>query len=151
MLVLTKTILFVLPLVSSNTTILAKRDVHGSGWVKLRMFFTPTHHGRVEKNSTPPNLSQGSNLTQPKWIGLAHWLDICKKKIKKKICKHKNNKFIRLPTQIATELLIKPEHSTKLIKTIRLVHQTNTNKKLIYNLINMLVVHQTKRLNNKII
>ena len=46
------------------------RSVHGSGWVRLRGFFDPTHHGGSKKNSTQPNPSHKSNPTQPTWVGL---------------------------------------------------------------------------------
>ena len=44
------------------------RGVHGSGWVGLRGFFDPTHHGgskKIQPNPTQPNPSLKSNPTQP--------------------------------------------------------------------------------------
>ena len=35
--------------------------MYGLGWVELRRFFYPTHHGELKKIS---------NSTQPTWIGL---------------------------------------------------------------------------------
>ena len=44
---------------------LSIRSVHGSDWVELKEFFLPNSPWWVKKNSTQPNPSHKSNLTQP--------------------------------------------------------------------------------------
>ena len=44
------------------------RGMCGSGWVGLRGFFDPTHHGGSKK--IQPNLTHHISPTQPTWIGL---------------------------------------------------------------------------------
>ena len=44
------------------------KGVHESGWVKLRGFFNPTHHGGLKK--IQPNATHHKGPTQPMWIGL---------------------------------------------------------------------------------
>ena len=44
------------------------RGVHGLGWVGLRGFFDPTHHGGSKK--IQPNPTHHINPTQPTWVGL---------------------------------------------------------------------------------
>ena len=44
------------------------RGVHGSGWVELRGFFDPTHHGGTKK--IKPNPTHHINPTQPNPHGL---------------------------------------------------------------------------------
>ena len=46
------------------------RGVHGSGWVRLREFFYPTHHGALKKS----NPLEEFNPTKPTWIGLG-WVE----------------------------------------------------------------------------
>ena len=50
---------------ASMSVVIVDRGVHRSGWVRLRGFFDPTHHGGSKKNSTQPNPSHKSNPTQP--------------------------------------------------------------------------------------
>ena len=63
--------LYILLLANNN------RGVHELGWVRLRGFFDPTHHGGSKKNSTQPNPSHKSNSTQMGQVGLGwiHRLD----------------------------------------------------------------------------
>ena len=42
--------------------------VHGSGWIGLREFFDPTHHGGLKK--IQPITGVQPNPTQPTWIRL---------------------------------------------------------------------------------
>ena len=44
------------------------KGVHELGWVKLRGFFNPTHHGGLKK--IQPNPTHHKGPTQPIWIGL---------------------------------------------------------------------------------
>ena len=44
------------------------RSVHGSGWVRLRGFFDPTHHDGSKKNSNQPNPSHESNPTHTRRV-----------------------------------------------------------------------------------
>ena len=49
------------------------RSVHGSGWVRLRGFFDPTHHGGSKK--IRPNPTHHIIPTQPTWVELNPWVE----------------------------------------------------------------------------
>ena len=53
------------------------RSVHGSGWVRLRGFFDPTHHSgskKIQPNPTHHISPTQPNPTQPTWVGLNPWV-----------------------------------------------------------------------------
>ena len=61
------------------------RGVYGLGWVELRRFFDPTHHGGLKK--IQPNLTYHISPTQPNptymsWVGLNSWVGQLGKRIK---------------------------------------------------------------------
>ena len=45
------------------------RDVHGSGWVGLRRFFDPTHHGGLKKIQLNPTHHIGPTQPNPTHMG----------------------------------------------------------------------------------
>ena len=47
--------------------------MHGSGWVKLRGVFDPTHHGGLKKIQLNPTYY--ISPTQPTRVGMNPWLD----------------------------------------------------------------------------
>ena len=49
-------------------SLVSSSGVHGSGWVGLRGFFDPTHHGGSKKIQLNP--THHINPTQPTWVGL---------------------------------------------------------------------------------